>query len=279
MLLRAAVLLMLVAGCKPKSPVSPADLLPVKQALQAASARPVPNPIAGRFGIRIQSKPLGIGGSTVGGLVIDRPGKLHFSINTPFGTPVFTVTSDGERVGVYNGQDKLYVLGQDAALKLSEASGGAVGMDDIIGLFLGLLPLDPSTIEHGELVEGAVHVRAIGPGDTRVEARLDPVLGTPQRVAVFGAMADTPAVIAEYEAFEPYGDGVMPSRVTVLVPAYEATLDLRFRSWKEGTPPEGVFVVAAPKGMAVLDFEAYGALMADKLREARGEEVAPEPAP
>ena len=261
--MRTALLiaLLVVGACKKRvTPTGPA--LPEDALLSAMRARTVPDPVRARFNVKLRSKPLKIPAvSTGGGLVVDRPGKAYVAVFDPLNRPIFVAKSEGVGFAMENHHDKQWVFAEDAKAVLGKATEGAVELDDLVSLLLGLVPVDASTVRSRETVETGVRLVLDGPGGTTLTTVVDPALATPSSVIVDDAEGAR-VVTATYESFELYDDDVpdgplLPSRVTIYVESVELTLDLRFKTWKALDAVPEVFGLVAPGGYEQLTLEEY----------------------
>jgi hypothetical protein len=232
-------------------------------ALEAARQRPQPDPLRGKFSIKIKSAKLGVAATTTGGLLTDRPGRLRFDLFGPFGGSLFTAISDGAGLSVLDVGKQRQLLGADAETILREAAGGVAGLDDVIALLTGDIPFDTATVTAIRSVtigdRTATEYTFAGPKDTAVTLLVDPDLGTPLRIAAQDA-AHQDRITATYEPFarvpSDAGDGPwMPTSVSLQVASLDLAIDLRFRSWDaiDGDAPS--FSTAAPPGFAVTPLE------------------------
>ena len=246
---RAILLCLFVIGCgrslQPEAPAqSPAGIV------QMARARPVPDLLRARFNIKVKSKPLNVSGSTGGGLVTARPGKGHLAVMGPLGSTLVSFTSDGQGMAVLMARKKQHLAADNAEAVLQELTGGAAGMDDVLSVLVGDLPFDAARVrKKTKLRNGNVRVLFAGPDRTEVEAVLEPVHGTLVRLDARSRKGET-LLTATYEPFEPLEDGTyMPSRVELVVPRVELTVNLKYKKWERMESAPDVFHTAAPKGV------------------------------
>jgi hypothetical protein len=265
---RCAVLVALLGGCAKKPPVPAGVAMKEDALLVAVRARPAPDPAQAKLTVKITSKKLGIAAPPLaGGLILDRPGRAYFTMLSPFGSPVFTVTSDGAAVQMLNTQDRQFIYAEDAATALQGASGGTVSIDDVVGLLFGQLPLDPTKVRSREQADGAVLFVADGPGGTTLTALIEEVHATPLRIDVADANG-APMVSASYEPFvEVEAAWWLPSRVILEIAAVDMSVDVRFRTWTQLDHAPEVFRATAPEGYTSITFEQYAAEMKKKLEE------------
>lgn len=265
---RGALLLVLLAGCVKKPPVATGAAMQQDALLVAVRGRPAPDPAQAKLSVKLTSRKLGIAAPPLaGGLIVDRPGRAYFTMLSPFGTPVFTVTSDGTGVQMINTQDRQFIYAEDAAAALQGASGGTVAIDDVVGLLLGQLPIDPAKVRSREPVEGAIRFVTDGPGGTVLTALIEEVHATPLRIDVADAKG-APIVSATYEPFiEVETSWWLPSRVILEIAAVEMTIDVRYKTWQQLAQAPEVFRTTAPEGYTSISFEQYAAEMKKKLEE------------
>lgn len=261
---RIVVGALLLAGCGRKPPVAAPAVASLSEdaLLRQVAARATLDPAKARFSVKMASRPLKIAAPPLaGGLIVDRPGRAWITVLNPVGSPVITLASDGGRVAMVNAHDKQFIAADDAGTALIGASGGEVDLDQVVGLMLGLVPIDPQKVERREVVEGGVRFTASGPGGTTIHAVVEEAFATPVYVEVVGTDG-VPVVTATYEPFTVAADDArVPSRIVVLVPSVELTVDVRFKSWESPTELPDVFHPEAPAGFMVMTFAEYAEAM------------------
>ncbi len=249
------LLLPLLLGCpkRPEPPPPPPDVEP-EVVLDLARERVVPDPLRSRLTVRVASPVLEVAGSTGGGIVVDRPGRLRLDVFGPLGATLFTVVSDGLAFDVVSWRESQHFASERAELALRELTGGVAGLDDLLAVLVGDLPFPE--VEAAALLrldDGAAMVTLEGPEGIVVEAVLDPLRGTPSSFAArdgHGALV----LSAEYGDYAPIaGEGtpLVPDRILLYVPELQLTLELRYRGWSTPDEEPGVFTVAVPA-----DFES-----------------------
>lgn len=259
----------LLAGACVKKPIVTAPPLEEDALVQLVRSRPVPDSTQARFSIKMRSKPLGIAAPPLGGgLVIARPGRAHVAILGPTGSPVVTLSSDGQRVVFLNAHDRQYISAENAVALLGGATGDAITLDDVALLLLGLLPVEASHVRSKDVLPEGVQFVFDGPAGTVLTALIDPTNGTPVRVSVDDAQGKR-TVEATYDPFMPVDTYLLPSRIELAVPSVELSVDLKFKSWTLITELPDVFSPVAPDGYEVMTMDEYGKRMADKLKAQR----------
>ncbi len=240
-----------LGGCPKKGVESALPALKPAALRVALAERPVPDPATARLSVKLTSDKLRIHAPPLGGgLVVDRPGRAWFALLNPLGQPVLTVTSDGADVAVTNTRDRQVVLAKGAAADLGLAADGAVGLDDVVALLVGLLPVDADKARFGE-AEGGVGVRARGPAGTEITAVVDAGTGAPRAVDVTDTEGK-PLVHADYEPFALQGDAWLPTRVTLYVTPLDLRVDVRYKSWSFPDEAPDVFGITVPDGFSVV---------------------------
>lgn len=270
-----AVAVALVASACVKKPIVVAPPLEEDTLVQMVRARPVPDPTQARFSIKMRSKPLGIAAPPLGGgLVVDRPGRAHIAILGPTGSPVVTLSSDGQRAVFLNAHDRQYIFADDVATLLGGATGDAVSLDDVVSLLLGLLPVEAAHVRSKQILAEGVEFVFDGPAGTVLTALVDPATGTPVHVSVDDAHGKR-TVEASYEPFMAVDAFLLPTRIDIDVPSVELSLDLKFKSWTMITEVPDVFSPVAPEGYEVMTMSEYGKRMSSKVKP-EAEAPAPE---
>lgn len=242
---------MITPGCK-RTPV--ASLVPsADQALlELATARPVPAALRSRFGFKLQSE--AFSGSTGGALVTDRPGNGHLAVLSPLGGALLTLHTDGQGLAVVDKRNRSHGYVPDAESTLRDATEGLAGLDEVLGLLVGDLPIDGLKVtERSRTPDGDLALGLAGPRQTTVALTLDDPLGTPVALSVTdrdGQVLLTadygPFEVLDAEAAEPT---YMPSEVSVAMARFGVSIDVRFKRWHvlTGDVPD-VFGLDAPDG-------------------------------
>jgi hypothetical protein len=243
----------LVVGCAPKK-VPPAPVAePAEAVLAKAQARRVPSPVQARFQIKVRSKPLGIGGTTSGGLQVLRPGRARVEIFGPLGGSLVSLVSDGAGFAAWLPKDQRHLFAPDAEALVRDATRGAVGIDGLLGLLVGDVPFSAAELRGLGVDEapGRVRARFQGPDGVDVELDLDPVLLTPVRL-VARDRAGVTLLQVDYEGWLPLDDHLLPAKVDLNVPSVELHVSLRYSTWKT---PDALLSYATepPPGVASED--------------------------
>lgn len=257
-------------GCVKPAPPPVAPVQQPATLVEQARARQVPQLLTARLSLKLRSKPLGLAGSTGGGLVVERPGRGRFQLFGPLGGSLLAVDMDGTALGVFLPADTTYLVAEQADEVVAEVSGGVAGLDDLIAVLVGDLPFDAAEVASVEpMADGSAMAVLMGPDGTTVTASID-ALGTPRVLEATDAQGAR-ILSAEYGEFQPAESGaLLPTTLHVELPALELSADLKYKSWAEpGTAPLG-FVVQAPEG-------AHTASLEDAVRSAVEQAVAPAP--
>ncbi len=239
----------LAVACGPKKRPPEQVFEPAVAVLERAQAREVPSPVQARFQIKLRSKPLGVGGTTGGGLQVDRPGRARIEIFGPLGGSIVSLMADGTAFAAWFPKDRRHLLAPDAEALVRDATKGAIGLDELIGLLVGDVPFDAASLRGLGVVEQEGRVRATfeGPGGVGVTLDLDPATLTPARLVATGADG-AELLRVDYEGWLPFVDHLLPAKVDLTVPSYDLTLSLRYQGWTrpeamlpmDTAPPEGV---------------------------------------
>jgi outer membrane biogenesis lipoprotein LolB len=247
---RRLLALLFVIGCSRSLPAPPVESRAT--VLEAARARPIPERLTGRFSFKVRSEVLDLAGSTGGAIVLDRPGRGHLAVLGPLGGPLMTVQTDGLGVAVALMRDRRHLVAVDAEQVLRETTGGVAGIDDLLGLMAGDVPLDDAEIREQQTLEGGdLRVVLSGPQGTSLVAVLDDATATPISLEALDAQGKV-VLTAAYEAFEPQGEGgpLLPTRVAMNVPLLELDLDVRYKTWTQPETVPEVFGLDTPEGFS-----------------------------
>ena len=230
-----------------------------------ARIRPMPSSLQARFSVNID---LGEKNYTVpAALLLDQPDRFRFELYTPFGTPLATIASDGQAINVWSQRDKTFYEGPDASAVLERFTGGKIGIDDLLGIFTGALPMaDAEVLSVGRTVfeRGGVAIVMLGPDDIRVRAVIDPRTGMVRRLRVDPPLGDDsessnddePLLEVRYEGVVRQEKTVLPSRIEVLLPRVDWALDIEVKKWKVLDEAPAAFELKAPPRAAVRDLRS-----------------------
>ena len=127
----APFLFLALLGC-PRQPVQAPPSASAEDVLDAMREAAPTAPFQARFSVSVKTPETSI--TTAGNLVIGPPDHLRLEILTPLRTPAFLAVSDGQRIDAYSTRGRTFYSGDDAVAVLTELTGGAVGMNDLIGL-------------------------------------------------------------------------------------------------------------------------------------------------
>jgi hypothetical protein len=261
---------LLVLGCARGVPAPAVDAS--ASIVDQALARPSPQRVQARVGLKVSSPMLGLAGSTGGAILLDRPGRGHLAVLGPLGGPLATLQTDGVGVAIATTQDRQHRVAAQADQVLRETTGGLLGLDALLGLLVGQVPLDPARAQAPrELEDGDLEVTVLGPGESRAAVTLVRSTATPRAVVVSGSGGRVLAS-AVYGPFEPHPEtgNLLPTEVELALPDLELTLTVRYRSWSFPEALPEVFGLAPPAGYASGPLELTGGAAA-----ALGLDVAP----
>ncbi|MDP2315545.1 MAG: hypothetical protein Q8P41_21785 [Pseudomonadota bacterium] len=244
-MIRPAVLLPLLlalAGCPPKAPPPELPLGPIDPAalLERAATEAAPGPSAATFDLRVELPEQHV--SAQGVVIVAPPDRFRIEVRGPIGPAQVVVVSDGTRLTTWlAGKNQVYVADQ-ADATLSAYTGGEAGLEALASLLLGRLPAlgTPDLLRR----EGVPEFRWTGPGQSHVDATLDP--RTAHLVAL--ALADEAGAAlldARVQGRE------WPEELVAVLPQQRITATLEFDEWKPAAPPDTAFVLAPPPGSEV----------------------------
>ncbi len=257
-LIAALAISLSTSACKKDRGIDALPALADDVVLQRLADRTLPDHARARFSIKLRSKPLGIAAPPLGGgLVVSRPDQAYLTVLNPVGGPILTLATDGTRMVFLNNRDKQAFVEEDASTTLGGATAGNVGVDDLVDVLVGLVPVTPD--EHVRTRrDGALSRMLFRRQDgATITTWVDPGLGTPTRVEVDDAKG-TRMVEAEYGPFEEGETGPgLPTRVTVFVPSVELTIDLRYKAWTPLEAAPDVFRPPVPDDFTTLPMTAF----------------------
>lgn len=239
-----------IAACKQRVPVERAAPVDgAEELLDRVLARPTADAVRSRFHFKVRSALGNVG--TGGALIVDRPGRGHLAIMGPLGRPLVTLHTDGRTLSVVDRRSNLHLVEREAEAALREATQGLAGVDDVLGLLLGEVPVAGLVVRRtSRTSEGQLRIDYAGPQDSTLGLWVRDPEGTPARVEVTDHDGAS-LLVATYGAFELSDEGAasFPTEASLSVARFEFELDLRFRTWSElGDDVPEVFGLEAPEG-------------------------------
>ena len=224
----ALILVVSIASCRKKPPEIPAE---TAQLIEAVRARPVPDQLQARFQIKLRSKPLGLSGTTGGGLQVNRPSRGRIEIFGPIGGSLATLLADGDALA--------------ALIPFARVLAEKVG-----ALLVGDMPFDAAEVTETRVVDNLVRATFVGPDGVSVEADLDPKNVTPARLVARDAKGSL-LLEARYEGWEPLDGQLLPQKVEVDVPTVDLSIVVRYQGWRR---PDQLmsYDTSAPDGFTTL---------------------------
>lgn len=260
-------------ACKKQAPL---PSVAEAQLLEQLRDRPVPDPVQARFSIKMRSDTLKIHAPRLGGgLVVDRPDRAYLAVLDPLGSPVITLSTDGDRVVFVNNRDRQYVAQDDVRGALGTAARAEVRIEDLTGLLLGLLPVEDAQLSVRETTPEGLHLVFTAPGGIEVDALIDPDTATPRRVSVHDAQG-AEAVIATYEPYQIVEGLLLPTAIVLRVPSVDLDLDLRFKTWRAIPEAPDVFSPVAPASYEVITFREFVDRMGETVSDDAGGDAPPQ---
>jgi len=250
---RAAGVLMMAAvitGCAKSPRLSQFAEDPVA----ALHGRPVPFALKARTTLWVQAPRWDIVGSTPASFLIHRPGRLLLTVQGPVGGVLLQAVSDGLGVGAYLPVQQRLLTAANAEQAIRELTGGALGLDGVLGVLVGTFPLtDPEVLS--VRAEGDVFVvRVAAPNDGVLEATVGKRRHLLKRLDVLGPDG-TLRLKVSFEGFERLGRSMLPELVRLEVPSLDLKAETRSMDWEEVGRLPG-FELPAPEGIAAEDLIA-----------------------
>lgn len=242
----ALVLVVAVSGCARKPPETAMGRT-VEDVLELARSRTLPDPLQGRFTIRLRSQRLDVAGSTGGAVILDPPGRGHVAIFGPLGGPWYTLTTDGEGLAVMATREQRHYFEDDADALVAEIVPGLRDVDELFGLLVGQVPLDESRVQDTRVLDDRrVMVLLDASGGVFVSVVLRPEDGTP--ASLVAQRGRERLLAATFGEFERTAGSLLPTDVAVEVPGLDLRVDLSYRSWRSPSEPPDVFSLEPPPG-------------------------------
>ncbi len=222
--------------------------------LAALQARHVPYALKARTTLWVHAPRWDIAGSTPASFLIHRPGRMLLTVQGPVGGVLLQAVSDGEAVGAFVPSKKRLLVSSNAEQAMRELTGGALGLDAVLGVLLGSFPLqDPEVLDVSGGGEKFV-VRTAAPNDGVLEATISKRRRLIERLDVLGPTGKVRLKVS-FEDFRRMGKSVLPDLVRLEVPSLDLQAELRSIDWEEvGRLPE--FTLPAPDGVVAEDLIA-----------------------
>jgi hypothetical protein len=226
--------------------IAPADPTEAPAWLQA---RPMPAALRGEFNVSVKGPSLE--GSTGGALIVQGPDRLRLDVLTPLSTPLLYVATDGRSLHAWSQRDATFYRGDQAVEVLEALAGGGVGVDDVVSLLTGGLPLSEArVISAVEEAEG-VRVQLEAPQGLRLTALID----DRERVVTELLLEREGQVAAKLRVPDRMRVGRLhlPEELVLELPLVGWTIEIEYHTWEQlGRVPD-VFTLVAPPSSAQRD--------------------------
>ncbi len=257
------IAMMFTLGClKPKGPIVPAVVGDPDIVVALARGKNTADILQGRFSVKIDMA--GRSFTVPAAVLMDHPDRFRFELYTPLGTPLATMTSDGHNLNVWSQRERTFYRGDAARSVLRGIAGGEVGINDVLSIFTGSLPMADAEILHvGRTVfdEGGVVIVMLGPDDIRVRATIDPRLGVVRRLRVDPPAEnvgyeepDTPPLLdVVYEGIVREGRSVLPQAITMTLPRLNWSIRLTSKRWRALNEAPDAFSLVPPPRAKIKD--------------------------
>ena len=157
----------LLTGCA-KSPKKLANF--EADPVAALRARPVPFALKSRTTLWVEAPRWEVVGSTPASFLIHRPGRLLLTVQGPVGGVLLQAVSDGVAVGAYLPAQRRLLTAANAEEAIRELTGGALGLDGVLGVLVGTFPLTDPEVLSVSADNDVFLVRVAAPNDGVLEA-------------------------------------------------------------------------------------------------------------
>ena len=250
-------------GCaKPRGPIVPAVVGDPDVVVSLARKKNTADVLQGRFSVKIDMA--GRSFTVPAAMLMDHPDRFRFELYTPLGTPLATVTSDGNNLHVWSQRDRTFYRGDAAQTVLRGIAGGEVGIDDLLSIFTGSLPMVDSEILHvGRTVfeDGGVVIVMLGPDDIRVRATIDPRLGVVRRLRVdppseeagYEEPKTDPLLEVVYDGIVREGRSALPETITITLPRLNWSIRMTSKRWRALNQAPEAFALEPPPRSQIKD--------------------------
>lgn len=236
--------LLLLLAC----PHTPAGRPTDPPVVLARSQTPAPdNAVVCRFDMNAVTPT--VRGPASGTLLVDPPDRFYLEIRPPVGGPLFVATSDGKAVNAWIAGKNVFYTHPDADVGLKAVTGGVVGLQAVVSLLTGRLPMlgNPATLAEGP---GTVDGEWLGPGGTRLKVSMDP--GRGRMVRMIGL--DSNGTIAVDAEMTP--GMVYPTDLNVNIPRIGTSVEINFKDWRPIQVLDARYSMIIPAGAQVVLLDA-----------------------
>ncbi len=255
--------MLLLLGCaKRQGPIMPEVIGDPDIVVSLARSRNKVDVLQGRFSLKLKTDQ---GNYTVpAAVVMDHPDRFRFELYTPLGTPLATLTSDGQALHLWSQRERTFYRGDAASAVLRGVTGGEVGIDDLLAIFTGSLPMADAEILHvGRTVfdEDGVVIVMLGPDDIRVLATIDPRIGVVRRLRVDPPSEDAgyeepptpPLLEVQYSGIVREGRSALPQEIVFEMPRLGWSARLINKRWSALNQSPDAFSITPPANAQVKD--------------------------
>jgi outer membrane lipoprotein-sorting protein len=261
----AIFLVILCSGCPKRIEFGPEGQIEDAEKLFQLVARAQANlvTIQGDAKLKVDS-PQGSGTLTMF-VAISRPGLMHLETFDFFNRPVSALVSDGQRFGLYQTEGNVWYQGPASPANVSRFLPVVLPSEELVAVMLGQVPFIPAERMTLELDrDQGVYVLKLLRGGVTQTLQVHPKFYRVVRSEVRGV----PGYDLAFEDFQEQGPVVFPKEVKLIAQVAETELRLRYSEVKLNAPPDlTLFELTPPEGARVVEVDA------------RGRELAPEPAP
>ena len=232
-----------------------------------ARARKVPFALRATFGISVKGPTTS--GSTRGGMVTHQPDNVRLDVFTPLNTPMLYLASDGDALHAWVQQDRTFYRGDSAGAVLDELLGGLVGMEDVIDLLTGTLPLDDAPVQDAryDAERDLLAVVLEGPKGVQVQAWLTPGDALLRELRVVQPPLQV-LMEARYDDYTRVEGDLLPADIALSFPPVGWSVELSIDTWSPLGQIPDVFHLAPPAGAIEKDLVESLREMAEKQQAA-----------
>lgn len=194
-------------------------------------------------------------------VAVTHPSNIHLEQLDFFGRPQGVLVTDGERFGLYNGQDAKYYRGPASPANLGRFLPVVMPPAELAALLLGRAPRIPA--ESSEMTfddKGGVFVLTLKRGAIVQTVHVKP----PTYRVVKSSVVGLKAYDVEFDDIGVYGAVSIPKKAKLVAASAKTTVELTYKEITINEPPDlTLFDMSPPEGVPVVEVDANGAPLRD----------------
>lgn len=251
------LVLSLAACAKPGRTIPPAPPTP---AIEKFMERLEPEKskvfsLEGRMSIKINS-PSGKNSSTQL-ILLQRPSSIRLDAVTPFGSPVLTLSTNGDTIDILYHKKKRFFTGDARSRNVSAIFPATLSIKDLTLILSGQIPLigfDRDSLKT-RIEDGRYRITMLGDG-IKEEIYCDMETLDPLEGVIYGPGGETVLAVSmgKYKVFDNLR---LPTRIKTSLPLESYTMEVSYSNLSPNSIlPGELFVVKPPQGVEIEELES-----------------------